>query len=245
MRESVYRDSATMGRIDVHAHLLPAVDDGSRSVGESIEIAQRMVQAGYTHLFCTPHVWPHLSNTVDTIPGRVRDLQILLDGHGIPLKLLPGGELHLSPDLATLPAEKIVTYNLLGRYAIFDFWTDTLPPYFDACVKNLQSQGIQPILAHPERIEAIQSKPSVVDRFAEQGLLLQCNLECLGEPKMTVRRILAERWLAEGRYFMIGSDLHRIDTLDRRLNGLARAAELVGQAVVDRLTIENPSQLLG
>ena len=233
-----------MGRIDVHAHLLPAVDDGSRSVAESIELAKRIAAAGYSHAFCTPHIWAHLDNTIDTIPGRVNDLQHALDAAGVPLKLLPGGELHLSPDFVSTPADEIVTYNLLGKYAIFDFWTDRLPAYFDPCVRHIQAANIQPIMAHPERINAIQNEPTLIDRFAKQGLLLQCNLECLGEEKMTVRRTLAERWLKEGRYFMLGSDTHRPDTLDRRLNGLKRARELIGDAELDRLTIENPSKLL-
>ena len=66
----------TTGRIDVHSHLLPGVDDGCRTVQESVQCARLMADAGYTHSFCTPHVWPHLSrNTVAHIPRYTEELQ--------------------------------------------------------------------------------------------------------------------------------------------------------------------------
>lgn len=233
-----------MGRIDVHAHLLPGVDDGSRTVDESIAMARMMVEAGYTHLFCTPHVWPTLGNTVGSIAPRVAELQSALDAAGVPLKLMPGGEMNISTSFCQITPDELVTYNNKRKYLIFDFWANELPPFFDACVDHIRSAGLQPILAHPERINALQNDQSLVDRIQEAGLLLQCNLECLGDETMTPRRELGERWLKEGRYFMLGSDLHRIETLDRRLRGLQNAIQLVGEAEVDRLTIQNPSKLL-
>ena len=233
-----------MGRIDVHAHLLPGIDDGSRTVEESVEIAQRMVEAGYSTLVCTPHVWPTLDNDAMTIALRVAEMQGILDDAGVPLHLHPGGEMHLTRQFVRTPVEDYITYDLAGRYALFDFWSEHLPEYFEACVRRLINAGITPILAHPERIIAIQHDPDFVTRAADLGLLLQCNLECIGESITTERGRLATRWLREGRYFMLGSDLHRIDTLDRRLIGLERAADLIGAAELDRLTIENPAKVL-
>ena len=234
-----------MGRIDVHAHLLPRVDDGSQSIEESIEIARQMVAAGYSTLVCTPHIWPTLDNDAMTIALRVAELQGTLDEAGIPLDLRPGGEMHLTRNFVRTPVEDYITYDLAGRYALFDFWSESLPPYFEHCVRRLVNAGITPVLAHPERIAAIQNAPEVVEHAADIGLLLQCNLECLGESITTERGRLATKWLREGRYFMIGSDLHRIGTLDRRLIGLQRVAELVGTAELDRLTIDNPAKVLG
>ncbi|MDB5328401.1 MAG: hypothetical protein JWM57_3970 [Phycisphaerales bacterium] len=233
-----------MGRIDIHCHLLPGVDDGSTSVAESIAMARRMGDAGYSHMVCTPHVWPTLENNKMTIAMRVGELQEQMDAAGVSITLLPGGEMHLSRDFLDTPIEDLVTYNLAGKYALFDFWTERLPPYFDNCIRRLMNAGIQPILAHPERIEAIQNHPTFIDHAADLGLLLQCNLECIGEGATTVRGRLATQWLREGRYFMIGSDAHRTNTLERRLIGLQRAADLVGQTALDRLTIEHPMQVI-
>ena len=60
-----------IGRIDVHSHLLPGVDDGCRDVAESIACARKMVEAGYTHSYCTPHVWERLGNNRASIGPAV------------------------------------------------------------------------------------------------------------------------------------------------------------------------------
>ena len=232
-----------MGRIDVHAHLLPGVDDGSRTIEESVAMAGRLVAAGYSHLFCTPHVWPNLDNTTVTIALRVAELQGHLDAESIPLTLLPGGEMGLA-HLAGVRAEDLVTYGNGGRYVLFDFWGWTMPDGFEPGVQRLLDAGLQPILAHPERIEGVQKTPERVERMTERGLWLQGNLECIGEGESTVRGKLATHWLREGRYALLGTDLHRHETLDRRLVGLQRAADLVGHAELDRLTIEQPHRLM-
>lgn len=232
-----------MGRIDVHAHLLPGVDDGSTSLEESLAMARAMVAAGYSHVVCTPHIWPSLDNTTITTALRVAQLQAEFNSAGIALSLRPGGEMHLSREFMETPAENLVTYDNAGRYALFDFWTNVIPPYLETAVKKMQNAGITPILAHPERIEAIQQRPGFVERAAEIGLLLQCNLECVGEGRSTLRGALATKWLGEDRYFLLGSDMHRLNTLDRRIKGLRVAEDLIGPDAVDRLTIEHPKKL--
>lgn len=204
-----------------------------------------MVEAGYDRSFVTPHIWPRLSNTVQSIPQLCENLQAHLDEAGIGLKLYPGGEHHAwGPSFLKIDPSKLVTYGLAGKYAIFDLWEAALPTWFFDAVKMFHHNKIQPILAHPERMEALQRTPQIIEQFPLHNLLLQCNLECLGDEEFTPRRELAERWLAEDRYFMLGSDLHRIDTLDRRLRGLDRAIQLIGAEKVDQLTIENPSRLI-
>ena len=233
------------GRIDVHSHLLPGIDDGCPTIDESIACARRMVEAGYTHSFCTPHVWPNLpENNVHRIPERTAALQASLDAANVPLIVFPGGELNLRADLAHLPANQIPTYGMAGRYCIFDIWVDRLPPFFWPTVESLQAKELKVILAHPERMRAVQDDPELVGEFADRGLLLQGNLQCLGDPSHARTRQIAERFLADGRYFMLGSDLHNLAGLPIRMSGLARAVEAVGEAEVWRLTRDNPRQLL-
>ncbi|MBC7784955.1 MAG: hypothetical protein H7144_14045 [Burkholderiales bacterium] len=233
-----------VGRIDVHSHLLPGIDDGCEDIDESITCARRMVEAGYTHSFCTPHIWSNLCNNSETIAPRVQNLQKALDDAGVPMIVMPGGEMTINRAFPGQQACDFVTYNNAGKYAIFDFWTHEMPPFFAASVRHIQSAGIQPILAHPERIYAIQTEPRVVDEFPTLGLLIQCNLECLGDETRTPRLALAERWLLEDRYFLIGSDLHGADTLDKRLRGLQHAIDLVGEEQVWKLTHTNPLKLI-
>jgi protein-tyrosine phosphatase len=235
----------TFGRIDVHSHLLPGIDDGCKTLAESLECAARLVEAGYTHSFCTPHIWPSLpGNTARSIPPATLALQAALDEAGIRLTVMPGGENNLRAQTPTLPASELVTYGMGGKYLLFDFWTDRLPPFFEAGVTHYQSQGFVAILAHPERLNLVQRNPDIIDQFQERGLLLQGNLQCFSDPIGSDTRRCAERFLAQNRYFMLGSDLHGPATLDSRLAGLERVAELVDEPTLWRLTRDNPMRLM-
>lgn len=236
---------APTGRVDVHSHLLPGVDDGCRDLDESIACARRMVAAGYTHSFCTPHVWPNLTVThPDLITEHVERLQGALAAAAVPLRLFPGGEINLRPDTNQTVAQKLVTYGMRGKFLLCDIWADALPGFFAETIAWLQSQGLTVILAHPERMKAVHAKPELFYQFEAMGLLLQCNLQCLSDPIGVPTRDIAERFLGEGKYFLLGSDLHNLPTLDLRLNGLRRAIELVGEAGVAKLTVEHPRLLL-
>jgi protein-tyrosine phosphatase len=239
-------DATKIGRFDVHSHLLPGVDDGCENLEESIACARELVSAGYTHSFCTPHIWPSLpGNTIASITTRVAELQKDFDGAGVPLQLVPGGELNLRPDFMKTPPDEVVSYAMARKHVLLDFWADRLPPFFEPSIRWLQSLGLTVILAHPERIRAIQLDPDLVDHFADLGLLLQGNLQCLGDPPRTATRELAERYLVEGNYFLLGSDTHNIETMPVRLRGLSRAIELVGEDRVMELTRDHPLTLLG
>jgi protein-tyrosine phosphatase len=233
------------GRIDVHSHLLPGVDDGCPTLEESLACARKMVEAGYTHSFCTPHIWPNLPhNTIKGITERTANLQVALDEAEIPLRLIPAGEMSLRPETVLTPPEQIPTYGMASRYCLFDIWVDRIPSFFWEAVEWLQSLKLTAIIAHPERMRAVQDDPELADEFADRGLLMQGNLQCLGDPPHTSTRQLAELFLRQGRYFMLGSDLHNLAGLPIRMNGLATAIQLVGEAEVWRLTRDNPRKLI-
>jgi protein-tyrosine phosphatase len=124
-------------------------------------------------------------------------------------------------------------------------WAEKLPEFFAPAVRWLQGMGLTVILAHPERCRAVQDDPGLADVFAEMGILLQGNLQCLSDrPEADTRRV-AEKFLTERRYFLLGTDLHAPHSLGRRLDGLKTAIKLVGEEVVAKLTVENPNRLLG
>lgn len=234
----------TTGLIDTHAHLLPGVDDGCKTVEESIACARALVAAGYAHAFCTPHIWPGLAtNTADAIPAMVERLQSDYDRAGVPLRLAPGGEMNFRPTFTDTPPDELVTYGMAGKYALVDLWADRLPPHFEPSVRWLQRLGMTVILAHPERMRAVQDRPELADYFADLGLLLQGNLQCFNDPPAAPTRRVADRYLQDGRYWMLGSDTHGVGGLDQRLAGLRRVRELVDPATFARLTHDNPLKL--
>lgn len=233
-------------RIEAHCHLLPGRDDGCQSVEESIACARRLVEQGYNRAFCTPHIWPNYpNNTVANIPSWVDSLQKAFDRAQVPLKLMPGGELNLHKSLMDTPADQVVTYGMKRHHALIDIWCHELPDYFDPTIRWLQNMGLQVILAHPERMHAVTQNPDLLDHFADLGLLLQGNLYIFVEPEGDPKRIIAEKCLTEGRYFMLGSDTHRPDGMDARIAGLHQAQELVGPEQIRILLEDHPAMLIG
>ena len=111
-------------------------------------------------------------------------------------------------------------------------------------ISGIETLPLDVVLAHPERMAAVQKRPELADYFAEIGLLLQGNLQCFSDPAGSPTPRVVERYLLEGRYFLLRSDLHNLASLPMRLEGLKRATSLVGEETVDRLTVENPRQLL-
>jgi protein-tyrosine phosphatase len=222
------------GRIDVHSHLLPGVDDGCATMEESIYCARELVAVGYTHCFCTPHVWPGVANNnPDEIPKAVKQLQAMFDAASVPLALMPGGELNMRRDTPQTRSGELVSYGMAGKFVLIDLWADHLPDFFDPS-----------ILAHPERMRAVQEKPELADRFTDMGVLLQGNLQCFGDSPRSATRATAERFLAEKRYFVLGSDLHNPQSMPARLAGLRRVREAIGDDGLDVLTVQNPQKLL-
>ena len=239
------------GRIDIHSHLLPGVDDGCPTVDDSARCARMLVEAGFTHAFCTPHVWPKLPrNTVANIRKGVEDLQAEYDSRDIPLRVLPGGEINLLwgwPALGDLPGGQVVTYGLAGKYALFDFWAEELSECVECmspAVKHLQSLGLTLILGHPERIAALYRDPAAVDWFVERGVLLQMNTWCLTDPPGSPVYELAARLLREDRYFAFGTDTHNAASMPNRIRGIKVAEQIVGPELVRRMTVGNPGRLL-
>jgi len=180
----------------------------------------------------------------------VGQLQAHLDRNEIPLQLLTGGELNIQslwPGLRIWQREQIPTFALAGRYVLFDFWARSLRDCREALfegTKHLHSLDLEPILAHPERIAALQENPDVIDELRDAGVLFQMNLWCLTEPTDSPVYQNAMRLLKDGRYFMFGTDCHNPESLPRSIEGLAIARSIVGDAILDIMTKSNPRRLL-
>ena len=213
------------GKIDVHSHLLPGIDDGCKTIEESLELRRILVEHGYTHSFCTPHIRNNLpANNVTNIPLMTAALQTELDNQNIALKLFPGGENNIQPDLIQTSPDAVVTFGMNRKFVLIDLWADKLPAFFASNVKWLQSLGLTVILAHPEQMRrAGRSRDRRI--FHGIGVLLQGNLACFSDAPHTDTRRVAEHFLEQDCYFCVGSDLHGLGSMRSRLRGLARVAE--------------------
>jgi protein-tyrosine phosphatase len=238
-----------MSFVDLHLHLLPAVDDGPANLDESLRHARRLVEAGVSEVAVTPHVaHPVLGVDIWEIPERARRLQLALDDEGIPLRIHPGGEIYAGGalSLARDELELVAQGPPQGRWVLLETpFTGVDERFLDAAA-HIRGQGFAIVIAHPERAA----------RFAREGLrrlepeltagaLLQVNacslLGAHGPEAQEVARKLISSRLA----YLIASDGHG----DRRHQTLAdgyAAALRLGATEVQamQLTRANPQLLL-
>ncbi|MGC9261354.1 MAG: tyrosine-protein phosphatase [Phycisphaerae bacterium] len=236
----------SMNRIDVHNHYLPGMDDGCRTYADAVPCLQAFIAKGYTRFFLTPHTGPTEVCDIrpETTVAAMDEFRRQMTLAGITAQFRPGGELRLSPEIARRKDIHIIpTFGMNTRYVLADLWEPDWPAWADQGVDWLQESGFTVILAHPERMLVMREKPQFIQTLADRGILFQGNLGPLGGSEPEPQRLLAEKFLQDGRYFMLGSDCHRFSHVAVRLHGLERAKTLVGEKIVTALTLENPSRL--
>lgn len=229
------------GRIDIHSHLIPGVDDGCRDFADSLACVRRLKDRGYIGTICTPHVWIDLypENTAEHIRAWTTQLQARLDDEGVDYRLWAGGEIRLfKKSVAWFSSHEVPT--LAGsRYVLADFWEQTWPRWVDDAFDWLLEHEYQPILAHPERL-SINGAAAKLNALADRGVLMQGNFRCLtGEDGFLADRLVRE-YLRDGRYHFMALDMHRPDTLESRFQGMDLVAKEFSQDVVDAMTITAP-----
>ena len=197
---------------DLHAHILPAVDDGPSKIEDSIEIARIAAANGTRAILATPHRKDITElSSVPHIRALTAKLQCRIHAENIPLTLSLGMENHID---ASLPedaaAGKALTMNG-SRYILVEmpfFGSIEEHDYVENALRRLQAQGLVPVFAHPERIEAFQLKPALLERYIGMGMLSQLTRgSLLGHWGDEVRRFSLEL-LSNGMAHILSSDTH-------------------------------------
>ena len=197
--------------IDIHAHILPGMDDGAEDTHESLEMARMAVDSGVTAIVATPHCnFPGVyDNYFDkNYEETFRWIKKSLKDAGIPLKLYAGMEVFVTPDVPKLIADgKLLTING-GRYMLVEFAFDEEPDYVDKMLARIVECGVCPVIAHPERYEFIQDKPLIAQQWKDRGYLMQANKGSFIGRFGRRARHLAYRLLGGNLLSVIASDCH-------------------------------------
>jgi protein-tyrosine phosphatase len=237
--------------VDLHNHILHGVDDGADSLDESLDIARQFVSEGVARIAATPHY--NADNPperrgadANTVRSKIAELQPALDEAGIPLSVVPGNEMYLTPHVPDLLASGTVCSLGGGTTVLVELslLSGERPLYLDDLVFRLQLGGYQVVLAHPERYSFVQRDVSALDAVVSGGLLLQLTAPALlGDYGGGIRRT-AERLLRRGSYSLAASDRHHPGT-NRSLTALhERITRLSDVDTADLLLCDNPARVL-
>lgn len=232
--------------IDLHSHILPGIDDGAKTIEDSLAMARIAVDNGTTVIAATPHViegrWlPEWS----TIKRLCAELSRELKKENIALTIIPGAEVALNMDILDLikgPGPYCING---GKYMLVELPATHIPQYTEEFFFILQARGISPILAHPERHPEIARNPGLIIEWVNKGILMQVNGPSLvgkmGERAMQTAGVL----LTSNLVHFFGSDTHGPKTRTPRLREAKdKAAALVGEKITRQILWDNPSAIV-
>jgi protein-tyrosine phosphatase len=164
--------------VDIHAHIIPGVDDGAEIIEDSIAMLQKSAASGVDTIVATPHLIPGSymvsSEGRDEILAQLRKKVSELD---IPIEVLPGRECYLTPEIFEFEKNlHKLTINDAGRYVIVELPFHETPDYVYQMIFDFQIKGIIPIIAHAERYHDVIYDPTFVRRFIEKDCLIHVNV---------------------------------------------------------------------
>lgn len=232
--------------IDLHCHLLPGIDDGSKSVRMSVDMARMAAADGTTILACTPHILPTVyDNNGPTIKAAVAVLRKALAFAEIRLRLVSGADVHVAPDLVVgIRDGRVPTLND-SRYFLLEPPHHVVPPRLAEHIFGLHTAGYVPILTHPERLSWIDGHYSIIEQLVHNGTLIQLTAGSLTGRFGRRPRYWAERMLDEGLCHILASDGHNIESRPPCLaEGREAAARRVGEEEATNLVVTRPQAII-
>lgn len=229
--------------VDLHSHILPGLDDGTRSFEESIEVVITAARDGTSIMAATPHVRDDYPTTAETMERLVRELQTILRERGINLHVLGGAEIAI-PRMETMSEQELLRFALAGNphYLLIEFPYLGWPLSLEADIRNLKERGITPVLAHPERNPEVQHAPARIAPLVAAGALVQLTAASVDGRLGHRNRRAAHRLIAAGHAHLIASDAHWPGL--RRAGTSTAAAAVRDPLLAEWLTREVPAAIV-
>lgn len=230
--------------IDTHCHLLPGLDDGPQTGSEALGLATALLRDGVTHAICTPHYSRRFPTDHRQASVALHALQERLAAKHIPLDMSLAAEVS-AVGVTAAPDAELAARSIASRYLLIEVEPDTPVGFFEVAATRLETLGLEPIFAHPERCRAVQRQPELVGAARQQGAFIQVVApSLLGRWGEEVART-AWGFVERGETDLVASDAHGPVRRRPHLRDAARAIEArYGSAARRRLTEETPSLVL-
>jgi len=235
--------------IDIHCHFLPGIDDGPKTLEQSLEMARIATRNGISHSILTPHIHPgRYQNDRNLIKMAWQKFSSELEKAEIPLQTGFAAEVRVSPEVMTMVRDNAIPfYGELEGYKILllEFPHSHIPPGSEKLVQWLLDQNIKPLIAHPERNRAVMRKYTKIEPFVQMGCLLQVTAGSLVGSFGEYAQVCAEHLLEQGWVSYLASDAHNDKHRSPRLDhGRKAAALIVGEEMAQQLVFAAPKVLV-
>jgi protein-tyrosine phosphatase len=233
--------------IDLHSHFLPGIDDGAKTIEDSVNILNELASQGVTDVVATPH---YVEETIYT-STRQRNWELLhavrarAAAAGININLHLGNEIYINNNTIELLRAGMISPLGNSIYLLVELSLSGKYPNYEGILDELVRAGYKVVLAHPERYATVQENFEILRPLAEMGVLFQCNLgSIIGQygknAKKTVRRMIKENMI-----FAFGSDIHHTRGTDDILLAQKKLAKYYSETDLNKVLYENPRKIIG
>jgi len=232
---------------DIHCHCLADLDDGPATMAESLALCRRLAEDDIATVVATPHQLGRFEGCNETarVKEAVSGLNESLRKSGVPLKVVPGGEVRVDERVCQLlRADKILTLADGGRYILLE-----LPHHvfidIEPLLTELASMGIQSVISHAEKIALLATQHQVLLGWLEHSAHLQITASSLvGDFGSKVQRS-AWGFLTSGLARLVATDSHDINVRRPRMKAaFGRISTRLGKNLAHLVCIENPSRVV-
>ncbi len=237
--------------LDLHAHVLPGIDDGPRTLEDAVALARALADDGVEHVVATPHIYPGVfDNTPDRIADAFERLRGAIADSDIGLTMTWAAEVRICPEIIDwLERRRLPLLNgsLVGPSTVLIELPDgQIPVGTDRLLARLVDHGITPLMAHPERNKAVMEQPNRLEALRRLGCRFQLTAGSIVGDFGSRARNTATQLLEAGWVDVVGSDAHNLSGRRPRMSA-ARAwiREHFGAERAEQLFVTQPAQIAG
>ena len=201
-------------KADMHSHLIPGIDDGSKSIDESIVMLAKFESLGYKKVITTPHIMSdYFRNSPETILPGLDTLRNTAKELGLTIQIDAAAEYYFDESLMDKLRNKIPLMTFGDKYVLFEFSFHDAPSQIDALFFEFLTQDYKPVLAHFERYPYFFGDLKKAKEWREKGINIQMNLNSLSGNYGPEVKKQAELLIDHQLIDFVGSDCHRIEHL--------------------------------
>lgn len=232
--------------IDFHSHILPGVDDGSKSVEETFELLKEAKEAGFDAIISTSHYMEeYYEVNVSEREVWIKAISENLYKKNIDLKLYLGNEIYITQNIINLLETGKATSINNTNYVLFEFPLNSKPMNMYDIIYDMLEYKLIPVLAHPERYSFIQKEPELVYDLIQKGVLMQSNYGSIIGLYGEKAQLIARRLLENDMVHFLGSDVHKKNSIYPRISeALSELRIIIGEDKLEEITTINPSLVL-
>lgn len=236
--------------IDLHCHFLPGIDDGPKTLQEALQMAEFAVAEGIRHSVMTPHIQPGCyDNDVTSIRLAYDAFQRALNERGIPLTISMAAEVRICAELPHMISQNKIPF--IGSWEnkkvlLLEFPHDQIPIGADKLAAWLLARDIVPLIAHPERNQAVIRQPEKLTPFTRLGCLLQVTASSVTGLFGSASQQCALRLIEQNLVTVLASDAHNLHKRQPTLRpAVDHLKNVIGEQLAGALVTRHPAHMLG